>query len=121
MTCPMARPISQDVSVNWIIDGVVEKSSVIWGNAGKYISVASGPNEQIEAKSVIKILFFIFANISICFWHCRHVYTPFYKNITTGLYNIAKKISKVKGLYLKIFFIHLRLSIKWMITSIIIK
>ena len=57
MTCPMARPISQDVSVNWIIDGVVAKSSVIWGNAGKYISVASGPNEQIEAKSVIKILF----------------------------------------------------------------
>lgn len=45
-TWPMARPMMNAERVSWSVDGVLWKSAVIDGNAGRYMSIDSDPNAE---------------------------------------------------------------------------
>ncbi len=41
---PTARPSSMPVSVSWTAESLARRSSAIRGNAGRYMSMVSGPS-----------------------------------------------------------------------------
>ena len=52
-SCPSASPATHAVSVSWTDDALVSSARVISGNAGRYMSIDSGPIALTEPRTTM--------------------------------------------------------------------
>src|SRR5512132_3476216 len=53
-SCPSASPATQAVSVSWTADALVGSARAISGNAGRYMSIDSGPIALTDPRTTIR-------------------------------------------------------------------